>query len=230
MTIYEIIGITVIFGSIALLILLILSLILGKILLRKNKLLFPKLLLFTLDVFYGAFKKFAKLCGINEDIIDQIGVEVRNKLNENKFKKIDNKDKLLILPHCLRDPKCKAKLSKNGLECKNCGHCVIGLIKKKAEEVGYRVFIVPGSSFAKRILKENKCKAVLGVACYRDLNISMMKISNLPIVTQGVPLLKDGCFKTEVDVDEIFKKIGIRKKLVKCTQKGCNQTYESSKS
>lgn len=67
--------------------------------------------------------------------------------------------------------------------------------KEKAEEVGYRVFIVPGSSFAKRILKENKCKAVLGVACYRDLNISMMKISNLPIVTQGVPLLKDGCFK-----------------------------------
>lgn len=87
MTIYEIIGITVIFGQYCSFNTFNIKSHFRKNFIKKNKLLFPKLLLFTLDVFYGAFKKFAKLCGINEDIIDQIGVEVRNKINENKFKK-----------------------------------------------------------------------------------------------------------------------------------------------
>jgi hypothetical protein len=204
---YQIFGQIVFIAGILILILLSVTLILGKVLIRQEKLIFPRLLLFTIDVFYGLFKKFASNVGVDEKIVDQIGVEVRNKVNEKSFKQIDDKDKVLILPHCLRNPKCEAKLNMTGLHCTHCNRCVIGVLKEKAEDRGYGVFIIPGSTFLKKISKENKFKAVLGVACYQDLNLAMMKLSDFHC--QGVPLLKDGCVCTKVDTRAVLDKMGI---------------------
>ncbi len=204
---YQIFGQVVFIAGILILILLSVTLILGRILIRQERLIFPRLLLFTIDVFYGLFKKFAGNVGVDEKIVDQIGVEVRNKVNEKSFNQIENKDKLLILPHCLRSPKCEAKLDSTGLHCTDCSRCVIGVLKNKAEYRGYKVFIIPGSTFLKKIVKENKFKAVLGVACYQDLNLAMMKLSKFHC--QGVPLLKDGCVCTKVDTRTVLDKMGI---------------------
>lgn len=220
---YTIFGQIVFIAGIFILGLLSVTLILGRILIRQEKLIFPRLLLFTIDVFYGLFKKFAGNVGVDEKIVDQIGVEVRNKVNEKSFKQIDDKDKVLILPHCLRSPKCEAKLDSTGLHCTDCDRCVIGVLKNKAEDKGYNVFIIPGSTFLKKIVQENEFKAVLGVACYQDLNLAMMKLSKFPC--QGVALLKDGCVCTKVDIRAVLDKIGIElpqnmaipKKSVSCS-------------
>ena len=204
---YQIFGQIVFIAGILILALLSVTLILGRILIKQEKLIFPRLLLFTIDVFYGLFKKFAGNVGVDEKIVDQIGVEVRNKVNEKSFNKIDDKDKVLILPHCLRSPKCEAKLDATGLHCTDCNRCVIGVLKDKAEDRGYNVFIIPGSTFLKKIAKENKFKAVLGVACYQDLNLAMTKLSKFHC--QGVPLLKDGCVCTKVDTRAVLDKMGI---------------------
>ena len=102
---YTIFGQIVFIAGIFILSLLSIALILGRILIKQERLIFPRLLLFTIDVFYGLFKKFAGNVGLDEKIVDQMGVEVRNKVNEKAFGQIDNKDKILILPHCLRNPK-----------------------------------------------------------------------------------------------------------------------------
>jgi hypothetical protein len=107
----------------------------------------------------------------------------------------------------LRSPKCEAKLDATGLHCTDCSRCVIGVLKDKAEDKGYNVFIIPGSTFLKKIAKENKFKAVLGVACYQDLNLAMMKLSKFHC--QGVPLLKDGCVCTKVDTRAVLSKMDI---------------------
>jgi hypothetical protein len=210
MSIYEfymIFGQVVFIVGIFILSLLSVTLILGRILIRQERLIFPRLLLFTIDVFYGLFKKFAGNVGLDEKIVDQIGVEVRNKVNEKSFKQIDDKDKILVLPHCLRNPKCEAKLDATGLHCTDCNRCVIGVLKNKAEDKGYNVFIIPGSTFLKKIVQENEFKAVLGVACYQDLNLAMMNLSKFHC--QGVSLLKDGCVCTKVDIRAVLDKMGI---------------------
>ena len=62
---------------------------------------------------------------------------------------------------------------------------------------------------------------MLGVACYQDLNLSMMKLSKFSC--QGVPLLKDGCINTKVDPKIVFEKMGeINKKRKKSGIKGCD--------
>ncbi|WP_414469563.1 DUF116 domain-containing protein [Methanobacterium sp. ACI-7] len=204
---YQIFGQLVFILGISILVLLSVALILGRILIRQERLIFPRLLLFTIDVFYGLFKKFAGNVGVDEKIVDQIGVEVRNKVNEKSFKQISDKDKILILPHCLRNPKCEAKLNSTGLHCTDCNRCVIGVLKNKAEDKGYKVFIIPGSTFLKKITKEHEFKAVLGVACYQDLNLAMMNLSKFHC--QGVPLSKDGCVCTKVDIRAVLDKMGI---------------------
>ena len=78
---YQIFGQVVFVAGILLLILLSVTLILGRMLIEKDRLVFPKLLLFTIDVFYGLFKKFSENLGVDAKIVDQIGVEVRNKVN-----------------------------------------------------------------------------------------------------------------------------------------------------
>lgn len=222
---YQLFGQLIFMAMMGLILLLLVSLFLGRILLSNNRVVFPRLLLLTLDLFYGPFKRFASILGLSESIVDQIGVEVRNKVNEEKFNNIPAEDKLLVLPHCLRHPKCEAPLEPSGLKCKNCKKCVIGILKEKAEKIGYRVFIIPGSTFLKKIVKENKFKSVLGVACYQDLNLAMMKLSKF--APQGVPLLRDGCYKTKVDITMVLEKMGIQKPKRPRIQCGVDQKWTS---
>lgn len=208
---YQIFGQMVFLASIVIVAMLFVTLILGKVLIKKDKLIFPKVLLLTVDLFYGPFKKFSESLGFDEKLVDHIGVEVRNKVNAKKFNTTNDDEKLLILPHCLRSPNCEATLEESGMVCTNCKKCVIGTLKENAESAGYKVFIIPGSTFLKKIIEQNNFKAVLGVACYQDLNLSMMKLSKFS--PQGVPLTRDGCFKTKVDTKAVLEKMGIKKEI-----------------
>ncbi|KAF5088980.1 DUF116 domain-containing protein [Methanobacterium aggregans] len=203
---YQIFGQLVFLLGISVLALLSITLVLGKLLIKENRLVFPRLLLFTIDMFYGIFKRFSEIVGVDAKIVDQIGIEVRNKLNERIFHKIKPEEKILVLPHCLRHQDCEAKLGESGLVCQDCNRCVIGVLKNKAEEMGYGVYIIPGSTFLKNIVAKNNFKAFVGVACYQDLNLSMMKLSKFHC--QGVPLLRDGCINTKVDVKAVLKMMG----------------------
>lgn len=205
---YQIFGQVMLILGVLIFSLLSMTLILGRILIKEDRLIFPKLLLFTMDVFYGLFKKFSENVGVDGKIVDQIGVEVRNKVNEKLFWKVKPHDKILVLPHCLRHTECEATLESSGLVCKDCHRCVIGMLKDKGESMGYQVFIIPGSTFLKKIVEKNNFKAVIGVACYQDLNLALMKLSKYP--GQGIPLLRDGCMNTKVDTRTVLEKMGVK--------------------
>ena len=200
----QIVGLITLTVFILIIIVSILILIIGYILLKKDRLIFPNLSLFLMDNFYSILLKVFLLIG-TEDTFYRVGIEFYNKYYEDAFKKAKNK--VLVLPHCLRDSKCPAKLTPNGVECIFCGRCKIGDIIKVAKENNYKVYIVPGSTFLKRILKEEKPEAVFGVACNRDLFYGMNMLSRKGIPSQGQPLLRDGCINTLVDVDELISRL-----------------------
>ena len=203
---FQIIGEGLVFLIFLLVLILIVGLILGIILVRRNKLLFPSVIIFIVNVFYSPLKSFANLLGLDDSLVDNIGIEVRNKVNKSQFDKIPPEEKIIVLPHCLRSAHCEASLKETGIKCTYCGKCAIGIIKEKAEPMGYRVFIVPGSSFVKKIIQQNKFKSVVGVACHVDLNQTMMALSDF--APQGVLLSSSGCFETKVDVSNVLETIG----------------------
>ena len=203
---FQLIGEGVVLLVFLIVVILIVGVLLGVILVRRNKLLFPSLIIFIVNVFYSPLKSFANLLGLDDALVDNIGIEVRNKVNKTKFDKIPPEDKIIVLPHCLRSAHCEAALKETGIKCTYCGKCAIGTIKQKAEPMGYRLFIVPGSSFVKKIVQQNKFKSVVGVACHVDLNQTMMALSDF--APQGVLLSTSGCFQTKVDVSKVLETIG----------------------
>jgi len=181
-----------------------LALILGYFLVKRNKLLFPKLFLYIMDNFHSMLLRIYLLIG-TEDTFYKMGIDFYNRYYQNRF---DNaKRKVLILPHCLRDLKCPAKLGTNGIQCVFCKKCPLGDIIKVAKDNNYYVYIVPGSTFIKRILKEKRPDGVFGVSCYRDLFQGMNYLSRKNIAVQGQVLLKDGCICTTLDLEELLYKL-----------------------
>ena len=203
---FQLIGEGVVLLIFLIVLILIVGLILGIILVRRNKLVMPSVIIFIVNVFYSPLKSFANLLGLDDSLVDNIGIEVRNKVNKAKFEKIPPEDKIIVLPHCLRSAQCEASLKETGVQCTYCAKCAIGVIKEKAEPMGYRVFIVPGSSFVKKIIQQNKFKSVVGVACHVDLNQTMMALSDF--APQGVLLSTSGCFETKVDISKVLETIG----------------------
>jgi hypothetical protein len=149
-----------------------------------------------------------KLIGSDSSVADDAYIALKNSLDREGFRKTKYSERALFLPQCLRNiEKCKAKMGDAGYVCAECGNCQISSIKKEAEKLGYNVYIVPGGSMVVNIIKNNGFKAVAGVACMFELCEATEKLGSTKIWAQGVPLLKDGCKNTKVDVNKVIEMI-----------------------
>lgn len=130
-----------------------------------------------------------------------------NSNQKDNFKKISYQERVVFLPHCLRKIKvCKAENTEEGWRCKHCRKdCVVNIISTEAENLGYKYFIAPGGSLVFNLINKYRPKAVLGVACHKELKLAVdiMNSSYQEIYYYTIPLLKDGCINTEVNIDVV---------------------------
>ena len=137
---------------------------------------------------------------------------------EEKLALVDTSERILLLPHCLRKSEtCQAKYTKHGLECCGCNpECPVNRLSQAAVKLGYKgVCIAPGGSLAVNYIKEIRPKAIVAVACQKELEEGVQDvrkmgsedISAIPIVV--VPLSKDGCIDTEVDEEGALEMIAL---------------------
>lgn len=203
---YELIGILFIYLSIISLFVSGIALILGIYSIKKRKILFPNFVIFTLYFFYSPLVWICKKLSIKENIVDEILIEIKNSIGLEGFKKVKNK-KIILLPQCMRHNRCKTRCdSLYGYECTKCNLCDIGTIVEVSEKYDFKVFIVPGGSFVKKIIKHYRPKSCIGVACFVEL-IDSMHMASKYMEVQGVCLMNDGCYNTKVEVEEIVKKM-----------------------
>ena len=164
-----------------------------------------------------ATQAIAKRLGLNERLINYTHIELRNKLNEYGFKASRYSDRILFLPHCLRDSKrCKAKYNEEGLQCMRCGKCDIDKLISIAEELGYaKAFVAPGGSMVQKLVEKYRPKATLGVCCYNEANLAFDAFRGTRIHSQACLLLNDGCKDTKANLAEVKEKMQlIDKKLL----------------
>jgi len=57
---------------------------------------------------------------------------------------------------------------------------------KKCESIGYKVFIVPGSSFIKRLVRNYKPNAILGVGCITEIKAGLEMCEKLNLFGVGL--------------------------------------------
>lgn len=146
----------------------------------------------------------------DEDLLNYTFIEAGNVLNQNAYEYVKQEDRIVLIPHCLRDAEaCIAPIDDEGYHCQKCGACVISEITTAAEERGIKWYMVGGGSHAIRIVKNARPRAVFGIACFDDAKLAVDKIGEYGIPTQAVLLSKAGCVNTEVDLDRVLVKLDL---------------------
>lgn len=143
----------------------------------------------------------------DDSIVDDVGVRLRNYINNKKFLKVPYSMRFIFMPQCVRSTECPAKLTPEGIKCVNCGRCGVGEAKRYAEGLGYRFFIVPGSSFIKRIIKKYQPQAIVGVGCHMEIKEGLDLCHRYGIPARGVQLLSAGCVATTLDWERFYESI-----------------------
>ncbi len=208
-SLFILIGKTVIYGAIALLILAVLGSVLIAYSFKTERFIFPNFMLFSIKVLETIVKAIFRLVGVDDSIVDDVGITLKNKISLRKFRETPVNKRLIFLPQCLRAVDCPSKLSPDGMKCINCGHCEVGNAIKSAESIGYKVFIVPGSSFIKRLVRKHKPNAILGVGCITEIKAGLEMCEKLNLFGVGLVLDRAGCVSTTLNWDNFYEFIEI---------------------
>ena len=208
-SLFILIGKTVIYGALSLLILAVLGSLLIAYSFKTERFIFPNFMLFSITVLETIVKALFRLVGVDDSIVDDVGIALKNKISLKKFRETPINKRLIFLPQCLRAADCPSKLSPEGMKCIDCGHCEVGHAIKSAESIGYKVFIVPGSSFIKRLVRKHKPNAILGVGCITEIKAGLEMCEKLNLFGVGLVLDRAGCVSTTLNWDNFYEFIEI---------------------
>lgn len=203
----EAIGRLVVIFAIAFVVLIAVALLFCAYTVHTKKIIFPNFVLFIISLLYEPLRRLLSFFHVDPALIDGVSVEIRNALNYPDFARTNLEERVLILPQCIRSTECPAKLSSlDGIHCIECGKCAIGELSASCKELGIKMYISPGGTFTGRILMHCRAKAVVGIACYPNLNEGMLNTKLIGVPSQGVPLTTQGCVNTTVDYEAIINK------------------------
>jgi len=165
----------------------------------RGKFYLPRILIPGMVLLEGLVKAFCKLLGLDDKDLVTFFITLRNTMNTKAFSETPVEKRAVFLPQCLRSAQCPAHLTPEGLKCRNCGRCSVGKNAEWLEGIGYRVFIVPGSTFIKRMVKKYRPQAIIGVGCLMEVKDGIDMSDRIGIVAIGVVNVKDGCVETIAD-------------------------------
>ena len=110
----------------------------------------------------------ASSIGIPKNEMRKIYVKLNNSyIYSNKYN-FNSKDIMILIPHCVQKNSCKLKVTNKIENCAKCGLCNVSDLVKLKEKTGINIFIATGGTLARKVIIENKPKAVIAVACERD--------------------------------------------------------------
>lgn len=172
---------------------------------KTGKVLFPDLIVIGIMFCDGPIRAIFLLFNVDDSVIDRISIDMQNQAMWAKFIKIPFEKRAVFVPQCLRSVDCPARLSPEGIQCKDCGRCEITKAKKAAEKLGYMFFVVPGSSFIIRMIRKYDPKAIIGVGCLCEVKDGLDLLNKNRIPAIGVVLDRSGCVNTILDWKKLYE-------------------------
>ncbi|MDR1401320.1 MAG: DUF116 domain-containing protein [Endomicrobium sp.] len=138
----------------------------------------------------------------NKDLTYKTFTDKQNKLQEKRFASIPFDKRLVFVPHCMRNTTfCAAEEKGSYYVCSECSGCEINKISKLVKKLNYQTLcILKGSRTIEKIIKEQKPKAIVGIACFFEGYQAFKTLEDKDVAVQFVPLKKDGCVNTNVDI------------------------------
>lgn len=174
---------------------------------RKNNEILNKALLSLIDMAYPFLEILGGILGVKKEKIQQSFTNVNNFLVSSRKDKYLPEELLILTPHCIQFNECKFKVTNDIDNCRRCGKCQVGDLVKLKEKYGVKIAIATGGTLARKAVMDTKPKAIIAIACERDLTSGILDVKKIPVY--GIINIRPygPCFNTKVDLDEVEKAI-----------------------
>jgi hypothetical protein len=147
--------------------------------------------------------RIGKLFDVEKERVERSFIEVSNQLVRQKKVRV-KADRLLILtPHCIQHESCPFKITRDVRNCRACGKCRVGDLLALADKYGAHLAVVTGGTLARQVVKNIRPKAVLAIACERDLTSGIQDVYPLPVVGVLNERPEGPCLNTTVDLAKV---------------------------
>jgi len=172
---------------------------------KRGRFYFPRVLQAGLVISEGFVKAICKFFNLDDKELTAFFISLHNTMTKSSFAAVPVNKRAIFLPQCLRHSACPANLTPEGLVCRRCGRCEVGAHIDELEEMGYKVWIAPGSTLIKRMVKEYKPEAVIGVGCLMEVKEGLEMLDKANLIGMGVLTLKDGCVETIMNWNDLLE-------------------------
>jgi len=151
--------------------------------------------------------RIGKLFDVEKERIEQSFIEVSNHLVRQKQIIVAPEKLLILTPHCIQYDDCPYKITRATANCKRCGQCQVGELLSLAEKYGVKVAVVTGGTMARKAIKSMRPKAVLAIACERDLTSGIQDVFPMPVVGVLNERPCGPCCNTRVDMQLVERTV-----------------------
>lgn len=144
-----------------------------------------------------------KALRFDRDSILQSFISVNNYLVRSKGVRVPARQVMILAPHCLQNSDCPYKITIDVENCKECGRCKIGELKKLSHSCQSSLKVVTGGTLARKCIKELRPSGVIAIACERDLSLGIQETSVIPVL--GILNCRPNgpCLNTDVDINRV---------------------------
>ena len=157
------------------------------------------------DFFYPTMMWIGKLLGVSKEEIEDSYIKINNQMTVSLERKYRPEEVLILAPHCLQNTTCPHKITVDVQNCHRCGKCSVAGLLEISEETGVNLVVASGGTFARKFAKEYQPKAIVAIACERDLTsgIKDMNAQRIPVVGVLNERPNGPCYNTTVPVCKV---------------------------
>lgn len=157
----------------------------------------------AINIFFPVIIALGKIFKIDVDRIKSSFIAVNNQMVRAARFRLRPDQLLLLVPHCLQRTQCPHKITVEINNCQRCGGCCIGDLLGVRDRFGINIGVATGGTLARKYVKDYRPRAVVAVACERDLTSGIQDSNPLPVlgVTNERPF--GPCHNTRIDIEKV---------------------------
>jgi len=134
-------------------------------------------------------------------------IQWNNRLVRWRRTKVRPEEILLLLPHCLHKQSCPQDVGHSLDECKHCGGCSVGALRAIRDDFGVMACMVGGGRDALARTQKPEIKAVVAVACEKELAQGILAMFPKPVLGIVNATPEGPCKNTLANPTEVIKAI-----------------------
>lgn len=141
------------------------------------------------------------------EALDRVVVGLNNLAVKGRRTSVRADQILVLMPSCLQAAECKQNVVGDLAECKRCADCKIGPLLDICNRYGVEAAIAKGGRLAAKLARQEHIKAVIAVACEKELRSGIVVCLPKPVVAVTNKRPNGPCTETDVDVAEVERAI-----------------------